>query len=303
MEFIKKWFNPYKKGRKDKNNTKEEHRVSSLLESLSSTQEQTRGSSGRRNAICVSKTNFIPRTQGHEATVAYLESGSASDLSQLLSERDRAERLVYQGPKTKATQEVQDILREPSITTVGRFHRVYKQAEILIKYGIAGEIVYNFSRSPSWNKANISRLPSLQLKNFSDIMKRHIGLPSNTSSIPRSPSTPIDWIVLGASGSTAPHDVRRPSIVSEPGGWRDLPPLDTNDERMGDVHSPSSVAQDSNLEDEWEIEEAQILTVTRVPIRQVHITPKRGSIESAKVSERRELSGRVLDNSEGYSGC
>ncbi|KAI0889929.1 uncharacterized protein GGS22DRAFT_183277 [Annulohypoxylon maeteangense] len=232
-----------------------------------SMQEQTRGPSGRRNAICAFTTDFTPRAQGQEATIAYLESGRTSDLSQLLSERDRAERLVYQGPKTKGTREVQDILREPSVKSIEKFYRVYMQAEILIRYGIAGEIVYNFSKTPSWNRANVPRLPSLQLKDINVMIQAHNGFPSKTSNIPRSPSTPINWIDLGASGPAARRDNRQLSIISEPGGWRDSH-LATDDEQTCDLHSPSQVAHENSVEDDWEVQEAQVLTVTRVPIRQ-----------------------------------
>ncbi|KAI1096188.1 hypothetical protein F5B19DRAFT_224137 [Rostrohypoxylon terebratum] len=255
MESIKTWFSP-KKGKELQRNTKSEHRVDSLPESFSSTQE-ARVCRGRRNVICASTTNFEPRTQGREATIAYLESGATSDLSWLLSERDRAERLVSQGPKTKATQEVLDIIRKPSIKSVEKFNRVYMQAEMLMKYGIAGEIVYNYSRPLSWNKANVSKLSSMQLRNLNAVMKVTDRFSSDTSSIPRSPPTPIDWVDLGASRTTTFRDDSQLSIVSEPGGWRDLP------------LSPS--VQDDNLADEWAVEEAQIVTVTRVPLKEAHI--------------------------------
>ncbi|KAI1455691.1 hypothetical protein F4805DRAFT_476589 [Annulohypoxylon moriforme] len=276
MDYIKKWLNPDKKGEKNKNSAEREHRRGSLFESVSTPQKRTTGSSDRRNAARASMIDFTPRTQGREATIAYLDSGRTSDLSRLLSERDRAEKLVCKGPKTKANQEVQDILREPSIKSVEKFYRACKQAELLVKYGIAGEFVYNFSKSPSWNKANIRRFPSLQLREFRMMVKRHSVFPGNTSNIPRSPSTPIKWVDLGTSGSTARHDDnRRPSVISEPGGWRDMSSLGRNEENTCDPRSPSTAAHENSIEDEWEVEEAQILTVTKVPIRQVRITSQK----------------------------
>ncbi|KAI2467748.1 hypothetical protein F4781DRAFT_300683 [Annulohypoxylon bovei var. microspora] len=275
MESIKKWMSHNKKGQKDKNNEDGKHQIIPPFESLPSTQKQTRGSSSRRNSVRTAMMNFIPRTQGHEATIAYLHSGRTSDLSQLLGERDRAERLVYQGPKTKATREVQEILREPSIQSVEQFYRVYMQAEFSLKYGIAGELVYNFSKPPSWNKANVPRLPSPQPKDFSTMMKGQKALIRNSSHIPRNPATPIDWIDTETSRSLARSNSRPLSVISEPGGWRDSSQSDTHEEQMHDLRSPSLAALDVNTEDEWDIGEAQILTVTRVPIRQVHITPQK----------------------------
>ncbi|KAI0898367.1 hypothetical protein F4806DRAFT_356628 [Annulohypoxylon nitens] len=258
MESIKKWFSP-PKGKKHQTDTNSEHRVSSLLESLSKAQEESNVYHGRRNAICVSTMSFVPRTQGHEATIAFLESGATSDLSWLLRERDRAERFVSRGPRTKATKEVLEVIRKPSIKTVEKFNRVYMQAEMLMKYGIAGEIVYNYSKPLSWNKANMSRLTSMQLKDLRAMIYR---LPRRTPSIPRNPPTPIDWFDLGASRTTPFRRSRQSPIVSEPDGWRDLP--------------PSPGVQDDNIEDDWEIQEAQIVTMTKIPMNKVRIVKCKG---------------------------
>ncbi|KAI1107789.1 hypothetical protein F4804DRAFT_328816 [Jackrogersella minutella] len=276
MESIRRWLCPsQKKAKKHTRNGKvRKSQISSPLESLSGKQRHnTALTSGSCNTVDVATVNFTPRTQGRQATLAYLDSSRPDDLVNLLDERDRAERQAAQGPKTKGTREVQRVLREPSIKAVQQFYRVCKQAELSLRYGIAGEIAGNFSKSLGL-KTNVSRL---QLNDLVTTIRSPRG-GFGTTSIPRTPFTPITWLDLGTP--TAPiNSSPPPTPISEPGGWRDLAHSDADEERESDLRSPSPATSEIDIgEGEWEVQEAQILTVTRVPIRQVrtkHIGPSK----------------------------
>ncbi|KAI4868519.1 hypothetical protein F4820DRAFT_444929 [Hypoxylon rubiginosum] len=204
---------------------------------------------------------FTPRDQAHDASIAYLKSRSADDLSRLLDERDRGESHVHRGPKTNGTEEVQCVLREPSIKSVERLHHVCKQAELSLRYGNSGRLVYNFSKSLAWNKASgAPRLPSLHLTDFGDMVKESIPVFNDL------------------------HVSRNPTPISEAGGWRDLPSSSQSDMYENpeyDSHDSSRETLDSNApETEWEMQEAKALTVTQIPtskVRKVQIgSPKIG---------------------------
>ncbi|XXG94689.1 hypothetical protein Hte_000946 [Hypoxylon texense] len=257
MVTIKGLLNLCGKNRGKKN---KKYHISQPLESLPSKQRQKVMDYYYRADFPT--LEFTPRDQAHDATIEYLKSGTEEDLSRLLDERDRGESHVRRGPKTSGTEEVQCVLREPSIRSVERLHNAFKQAEVTLRYGYSGRIVYNFSRSLAWNKASrVPRLPSLQLIDFGDMVRESIG--------------GLNELRLSRS-STA---------ISEPGGWRDLsssPQGDAQEDPECDLHECSLELLDNSApEAEWEMEEAKYLTMIPIPtskVRKVQISsPKIGS--------------------------
>ncbi|KAJ2994673.1 hypothetical protein NUW58_g1499 [Xylaria curta] len=177
-------------------------------------------------------TTFVPQDRGREETIAYLNAGTSESLHALLTERDQAAKQVQNGPKTRGTQEIQEILDQPSCKTVAQFHEVRQRSEMTVRYGTAGVVMYNFSKSWGWNRRNsTSRLPSLQLKSSGTMMRGVAPV-----SIPAVPFSPIDWFILPEPTTTqqprsrqefseSEHEGEMPgclSPISEPGGWRDL---------------------------------------------------------------------------------
>ncbi|KAI2629705.1 hypothetical protein GGR54DRAFT_275854 [Hypoxylon sp. NC1633] len=243
--------------------------ISPPLETLVDRLGQGRAYHGRRHKTSASRLDFTPRTRGTEATVAWLKTGMSDELIKILDERDHAERQVHLGPRTKGTEEVQLVLRDPCKKSAERFHHARKQAEFTERYGVTGRVVYNFSRSIGWNKDNAPMLPPLQLTDFGAMMRE------NKRLFPDTLTPPIDWIDLGMSGT--PGDNKKPlSPISEPGGWRDTPPSSEGHTIHHDNSTP--VAADVNVEGEEReaLEEGKALTVTMTKIsvqmvRQVHV--------------------------------
>ncbi|KAI1416059.1 hypothetical protein F5Y13DRAFT_206991 [Hypoxylon sp. FL1857] len=244
MESMKRFLNPGKKdGRRNTEDIKRQ--ISWPLENSPHRQEQVnvRASVYKQNNV---RVDFAPRTQGKRATLAFANSGRPNDLAKLLDEQNRAERHVSQGPKTIGNKEVHLILREPSIRSVERFYHVRKQAELSMKYGIPGEVAYNFSRSVTWNQTNA---PSLQLAGF-----EHRGVFSNTPG-----PMPISSPLSTCSTMVYTSNSRQLSPISEPGGWRDLPYPNSEESEFnlrGSVRVPL---------DEYEVGEAKVLKIRKVP--------------------------------------
>ncbi|KAI1750936.1 hypothetical protein F4782DRAFT_228426 [Xylaria castorea] len=172
--------------------------------------------------------SFLPQDRGREETIAWLNTSTSESLVALLTAIDQAAKQVRRGPRTKGTREVQLILNEPSRRTVEKFHRVRKQAEMAVRYGTPGVVVYNFSKSCGWNSASTSRVPSLQLKDH------RVNKPAVSFS-------PINWLVLpnlkppqitDYSCKDESREWALSSPVSEPGGWRDTEQMDISDLKL-----------------------------------------------------------------------
>ncbi|EMR71251.1 hypothetical protein UCREL1_1719 [Eutypa lata UCREL1] len=119
-------------------------------------------------------SDFIPQAKGTEATLGWLERRTPEALSRLTIERDRAAKQNSRGPKNKGTKEVKKILMKPCRTTVEQLHHVRNQAELSVRYGTAtGAVMYNLGRSMN-RKSYAPKLPSLQLKDFSTMVKEHL---------------------------------------------------------------------------------------------------------------------------------
>ncbi|KAI1083207.1 hypothetical protein F5B20DRAFT_529051 [Whalleya microplaca] len=301
MEAIKKWLNPKKKKKANKKQTSPPLNCSSSESLTDSKAKPTFGSA---------TTTFTPEGRGRDATLAWLDTGRSEALVDLLQERDIAESQVRRGPKTKGTKEVQDILRKPSMKTIEYLHRVRRQAELTVRYGVPGAVAYNFSKSLGWNKIAASQLPPLEFRDFGAMMKEHRVLFSNSPRIPSTPPTPptpIDWLDLGTSGPLCGNG-RSLSPISEPGGWRDTPPedierpvarlgfvgddecedeedmtlsdIDPDIERELDLYDYLSTTPNTDMTgDVGVVSEARILTVTPVSTRQVqeiYFQPRKG---------------------------
>ncbi|KAI1768255.1 hypothetical protein GGR53DRAFT_532951 [Hypoxylon sp. FL1150] len=232
MEAIKRLLRPDRREKRRKDcMANQKYSISPPIENRPGTQVPTR----------VPTLEFTPRDQAHDASVAFLENHTSEDLTRLLNERDRAESLVGRGPKTNGTSEVQSVLSEPSIRSVARLHDACKQAEMSLKYGTSGRLVYNFSKSIAWNKTRAPRLPSLQFTSFGD----------------------------NAFHSSKPPISRTSPPVSEAG-----------EDLSGPSHEEAECnIRDSILEmldeTEWELQEAKVLTVLQVPtskVRKVQIS-------------------------------
>ncbi|KAI0140938.1 hypothetical protein F4776DRAFT_539435 [Hypoxylon sp. NC0597] len=268
MKSIKKLLSPNRKDGKKKN-AESRRQISPPLDTLPHQRVQSDTHAGIYQDIYNAKMNFTPRTQGGQATLAYTEYGRPDDLTWLFGERDRAERQLYRGPKTKGNKEVQLILREPSIKSVEQFHSACKQAEISARYGIPGEFVYNFSRTFTWNQANATKVSSLQLRDFDTGKRKHKGLFRSTppTSLPL-----IDWFDLEAPRTSNSSNGRRLSTISEPGGWRDLSYTDVYEEPGFNLCSSAAVPLDADADDDgWEVEEAEILQMKKMPMWQVRM--------------------------------
>ncbi|KAK7744810.1 hypothetical protein SLS62_010043 [Diatrype stigma] len=125
-------------------------------------------------------SDFTPQAKGSEATLAWLEQRTPDALGRLLSERDRAEKQNSRGPRTKGTKEVKDILMKPCRTTVEQLQNVRNQAELTVRYGATtGAVVYNLGKSLGrTTRSSAPKLPSLQLKDFSTMVREHLELVS-----------------------------------------------------------------------------------------------------------------------------
>ncbi|KAI0428860.1 hypothetical protein F5Y09DRAFT_343267 [Xylaria sp. FL1042] len=177
--------------------------------------------------------SFIPQDRGREQTIAWLNTGTCESLTSLLTERDQAARQIQRGPRVKGTNEVQQILQNPSCKAVEQLHSLKKQTEMAMRFGMPGVVVHNFSRSFRWNKTASSKLPSLQLK---DSGARVNEIESASAKVPPLPFSPIDWFDLPIEGELAnyehedtPQQVRSWTPMSEPGGWREIKQVDITD--------------------------------------------------------------------------
>lgn len=222
-------------------------------------------------------TTFTPVDRGREETLAWLTKGTLESLKALLTSRDQHARQVRRGPKTKGTREVQLILKQPSRKTVEQLHGIKQQAELNILCGAIGIVYYNFSRSFGWNKASVTRVPSLQLQ---DLVTRMRGIKTVSMSLPAVLYTPIDWLVL-PTPTAAQKPKPQPKISSgeheeeeqeeparcwspEPGGWRDSRYTDITDMRAdftlnmsskkGEVHFTTSEKDEEGEEAEDDVE-------------------------------------------------
>ncbi|KAI2614521.1 uncharacterized protein GGS25DRAFT_527633 [Hypoxylon fragiforme] len=215
----------------------------------------------RTGDIDIAPMNFTPQSQGRDATLAFMNSGYADHLIQLLDDQDRAERLLHEGPQTKGTQEVQHILREPTLGSLEKFNDIRRQAEINKKYGFPGEVVFNFSRTVGWNKSKAAASTPLQLRGHRNVRKR------GCKYVPRTPHTPIDWLDLGRSTTPASNNGQ---------------PLTPEIEPPFNPWSSHNRSLDLDLyEASWVEEEARIMAITKLPLRTVRmihtIPPERGN--------------------------
>ncbi|KAI0113913.1 hypothetical protein GGR51DRAFT_556411 [Nemania sp. FL0031] len=190
--------------------------------------------------------NFTPQDRARQETLDWLNSGTSDSLAALLKERDRAAKEVRHGPRTKGTEEVQMILKEPSYRSVEKLHSAQRRTGMTIRYGAPGAVAYNFSKSLGWNRALPSQLPSLQLRDFQARIKETQTAPAT---IPVVPFSPIDWLVLSDPTASQQLSLQRrlsdfaldgdvdeeedyvSSPISEPGGWRDCEQMDITDSR------------------------------------------------------------------------
>ncbi|KAI2640552.1 hypothetical protein GGS26DRAFT_599629 [Hypomontagnella submonticulosa] len=260
MDTLRRMFCPYKRKKEETNVTDSRgYTISAPLETF----QRQPWSTAYYNSedLSTRMMGFTPQSQGSAATLAWLESGTLEDLTQLLGERDHAAKQLRCGPKTMGTAEVQLILREPSIRSMEHLHRVRDDAELTLKYGAPGRVAYNFSKSFTWNKNNAQKVPSLQLMDFEETMvKDHRGLFTNLSQYP--PILPTQsWLDLRASKISTGNN-QSPSPITEPVLVRD-PHANSSTETYSSVTD-----SDNSAEDEWEVREAKILTMTKIPIWQ-----------------------------------
>ena len=166
-------------------------------------------------------SNFVPQTKGTEATLNWLETRSAGALSRLKIERDRAARQNRRGPQNRGAKEVKEILKRPSRATVEQLRQVRDHAQATVRYGAAtGAVVHSLSQSLRGGAAGARfaapKLPSLQLKDFSTMVRDQLELVSRMPTSALNSSSPRAWF--------SPRTPRRGrSIDSTP----PLSPLDT----------------------------------------------------------------------------
>lgn len=130
------------------------------------------------NGVAIA-SDFTPQAKGSEATLAWLEQRTPDALSKLLGERDRAAKQNSRGPRTKGTKQVKEILLKPCRTTVEQLQNVRNQAELTVRYGATtGAVVYSLGKSLGRTKSSAPKLPSLQLKDFSSMVREHLELVS-----------------------------------------------------------------------------------------------------------------------------
>ncbi|CAJ2502038.1 Uu.00g048910.m01.CDS01 [Anthostomella pinea] len=300
MEAINGWF------RSKQNSTVKntELHISAPLngsfEKLKENETRT-GHSKPHGKIATATTSFTPQSRGKEETLAWL-NGTSDALTQLIDQQSHAASQVRRGPKTRGNREVQLILREPCPKTVEKLHRVKNQAEIAVRYGVPGTVVYNFSKSLNWNNTTTPQLPSLQLRDFGSMIRDAVA-----ARIPPAPSTPITWLVIPDSGTSIEaavwRDEQSVDITERPDDRRSfsqgdadgekqkedrrLPPLDTNvaEDEM-DPYDDSPIEDETfagKVEDQWEAREqqvqthlAQAVTIKSVPARKAREVTVKG---------------------------
>ncbi|KAI1356941.1 hypothetical protein F5Y01DRAFT_321248 [Xylaria sp. FL0043] len=212
--------------------------------------------------------SFMPQDHGREQTIAWLNTGAYESLASLLTERDQAASQIRRGPRAKGTNEVQQILKNPSCKTVEELHCLKKQTEMATRYGKPGVVVYNFRRLFGWNKTTSSKLPSLQLKDFETRMKE---VESATASMRPILFSPINWLKLPKptaayqsmpGGGLADYEdedtvqqARSLSPISEAGGWRDGNQVDIADSRLDPLYEMPMSKREGNCVAEEETDE------------------------------------------------
>ncbi|KAI1277153.1 hypothetical protein F5Y07DRAFT_114415 [Xylaria sp. FL0933] len=215
--------------------------------------------------------SFMPQDHGREQTIAWLNTGAYESLASLLTERDQAASQIRRGPRAKGTNEVQQILKNPSCKTVEQLHCLKKQTEMAVRYGKPGVVVYNFSRLVGWNKTTSSKLPSLQLKDFETRMKE---VESATASMGPIQFSPINWLKIpkpiaayqsmpgGGLADCEDEDTvqqaRSLSPLSEVGGWRDGNQVDIAESRLDPLYEMPMRESGGNCVAEVETDEDYI---------------------------------------------
>lgn len=272
-------------------------------------------------------SDFIPQAKGTEATLGWLERRTPEALSRLTIERDRAAKQNSRGPKNKGTKEVKKILMKPCRTTVEQLHHVRNQAELSVRYGTAtGAVMYNLGRSMN-RKSYAPKLPSLQLKDFSTMVKEHLDvvgkLPGSTlgsmtlrSSLDlRTPSRRVSSEASSMSPargrsrrcSSGIEDERLDSSLDSQRtgstGDRALSPLSAESDSENDPYEnmPQS-PENRTAEEQWEAQEATFVSIVQVPtqvIRKVQIRRKKKRQLStlSRISEVSILPGGVVTSS------
>ncbi|GAP86099.1 hypothetical protein SAMD00023353_0302280 [Rosellinia necatrix] len=202
----------------------------------------------RNSRFQLPKITFTPQARGHNETLLWVNTGTSESIGALLMARDRAVKELRRGLRTKGTKEIQKILSEPSLESVEQLHDVQIRNQVALRYGTPGVVAYNFSRSLGWNRASASQPSPPQLIDIGTRPPKVGDTPKDTQI---APSFPIDWIVLPDSTATqqttpqrqpqphyCPNDKleedagRSLSVVSEPGGWRDIEQMDVADFRL-----------------------------------------------------------------------
>ncbi|KAI0482843.1 hypothetical protein GGR56DRAFT_685900 [Xylariaceae sp. FL0804] len=225
-------------------------------------------------------SDFTPREQGREATLAYVHASSAAGgggeqqqqqpshshhqsqaaLLSLLEAQDRAERHLASGPRTRGTREALAACREPGRRALAQVHRARRQAEVAVRYGAPGLGVYNFSRSCRWNWDRMiaggvggvgvagekaPRLPDLQL-----------GSPLSLSSPPVIPPR-VSSLPKNNKPASAPAPLQhRPAAPPPytPIDWVQLPPPA---HAADDEHEYDDAEDDGASDDEHEYDDAE----------------------------------------------
>ncbi|KAI8965939.1 hypothetical protein F5Y11DRAFT_234645 [Daldinia sp. FL1419] len=241
-------------------------------------------SSDKRRTI---KSKWTPQSHGEEETLAYIETGSSYDLARLLDERDRVGKKARRCSRPKCEKETRVVLREPAIHSVMQLHQVCRQAEVVARYGLTGKIAYNFSKPTGWNRLNLSRLPSLQLRPPRKASKKRRGLlcPPTVEfnldmsgfsfefehSLPPNNEYYYDW-------SDSPYFSRDMGTGLGIDVWVPCPPrtpsLYTIEEK-DEAEAEAEAEAEEEVEEREEVNQAQAVTMTKIPIWQVRKVPAR----------------------------
>ena len=228
-------------------------------------------------------SNFVPEAKGRQATLEWLRTRTSEALSGLKAERDRAARQNRRGPKNRGAKEVKEILKRPCRTTVEQLQQVREHAEVAVRYGAAtGAVVHSLSQSfrggAVGTRFSAPKLPALQLKDFSTMVRDQLELVSRmptsalNSSSPRawfSPRTPRRGRSIDSTPPLSPLDTgcaaRRTGRAEKGVEERKREHEDRQDSRRSSLSPVESDAEDDPYEnitptttalDEWENREA-----------------------------------------------
>ncbi|KAI5862159.1 hypothetical protein GGS23DRAFT_610823 [Durotheca rogersii] len=188
---------------------------------------------------------FAPQAQARDATLATLDPGRPEGLAQLVRERDRAARQVARGPRTRAAGEVQRVLREPSARSVEALHRARRRASLEARWGEAPAAL---AFVVAERDVAGTRVPSLQLVSLDTVAPPHVSLVA---------PAPVDCSGLGIDEAD-----------EEEGEGEDGGDDDDDDGR------PRSL--DVAAEEEWEVREAKVMKMTKLPAAHVRL-PRQAS--------------------------